>query len=51
MNCEKLSPRQLWVAALTGGLSAGAAAAGRADWRWLLLARRCGWATPPSTPS
>ena len=37
MDCEKLSPRQLWVAVLTGGLSAGAAAAGRADWRWLLL--------------
>ena len=34
MDCEKLSPRQLWVAVLTGGLSAGAAAA---DWRWLLL--------------
>lgn len=55
MNCEKLSPRQLWVAVMTGGLSAGAAAAGRADWRWLLLAavlgtalgwlllRRVGW--------
>ena len=28
MDCEKLSPRQLWVAVLTGGLSAGAAAAG-----------------------
>lgn len=38
MNSEKLSPRQLWVAVMTGGLSAGAAAAGRADWRWLLLA-------------
>lgn len=42
MNCEKLSPRQLWVAVLTGGLSAGAAAAGRADWRWLLLAAALG---------
>ena len=36
MNSEKLSPRQLAVAVLVGGLSAGAAAAGRADWRWLL---------------
>ena len=36
MNPEKLSPRQLAVAVLVGGLSAGAAAAGRADWRWLL---------------
>ena len=42
MNCEKLSPRQLWVAVLTGGLSAGAAAAGRADWRWLLLSAALG---------
>lgn len=42
MNCEKLSPRQLWVAALTGGLSAGAAAAGRTDWRWLLLSAALG---------
>lgn len=42
MNCEKLSLRQLWVAALTGGLSAGAAAAGRADWRWLLLSAALG---------
>ena len=38
MSSERLSPRQLWVAVMTGGLSAGAAAAGRADWRWLLLA-------------
>ena len=37
MNSEKLSPRQLSVAVMTGGLSAGAAVAGRADWRWLLL--------------
>jgi len=37
MKSEKLSPRQLSVAVMTGGLSAGAAAAGRADWRWLLL--------------
>ena len=36
MNSEKLSARQLRVAVLTGGLSAGAAAAGMADWRWLL---------------
>ena len=36
MNLDKLSPRQLAVAVLVGGLSAGAAAAGRADWRWLL---------------
>ena len=36
MNLEKLSPRQLAVAVLVGGLSAGAAAAGRADWWWLL---------------
>lgn len=44
MNSEKLSPRQLWVAVLTGGLSAGAAAAGRADWRWLLLSAALGTA-------
>ena len=37
MNSEKLSSRQLAVAVLVGGLSAGAAAAGRADWRWLLV--------------
>lgn len=36
MKSEKLSPRQLAVAALVGGLSTGAAAAGRVDWRWLL---------------
>lgn len=42
MNSEKLSPRQLWVAVTTGGLSAGAAAAGLADWRWLLLAAAVG---------
>lgn len=36
MNSEKLSPRQPAVAVLVGGLSAGAAAAGRTDWRWLL---------------
>ena len=36
MSSEKLSPRQLAVAVLVGGLSAGAAAAGRVDWRWLL---------------
>ena len=44
MNSEKLSPRQLWVAVMTGGLSAGAAAAGRADWRWLMLAAALGTA-------
>lgn len=44
MNSEKLSPRQLWVAVMTGGLSAGAAAAGRADWRWLLLSAALGTA-------
>ena len=37
MKSEKLSPRQLAIAVLVGGLSTGAAAAGRADWRWLLL--------------
>ena len=36
MNRDKLSTRQLAVAVLVGGMSAGAAAAGRADWRWLL---------------
>ena len=36
MNSEKLSPRQLSAAVMTGGLSAGAAFAGLADWRWLL---------------
>ncbi len=44
MRCEKLSSRQLAVAVLTGGLSTGAAAAGRADWRWLLLAAALGTA-------
>ncbi len=42
LNSERLSPRQLWVAAMAGGLSAGAAAAGRADWRWLLLSAALG---------
>ena len=42
MNSEKLSSRQLAVAVLAGGLSTGAAAAGRADWRWLLLAAAAG---------
>lgn len=37
MKGEKLSPRQLAVAVMTGGLSAGAAAAGGADWRWMLV--------------
>lgn len=36
MSSQRLSPRQLSVAVLTGGLSAGAVAAGRADWWWLL---------------
>lgn len=36
MRSDKLSSRQLSVAVLVGGLSIGAAAAGRADWRWLL---------------
>ena len=36
MSSDKLSSRQLAVAVLVGGLSAGAAAAGRTDWRWLL---------------
>ena len=42
MKSEKLSARQLRVAVLVGGLSAGAAAAGRADWRWLLLTAAVG---------
>ena len=37
MNSDKLSGRQLSVAALVAGLSWTAAFAGRADWRWLLL--------------
>lgn len=44
MNSEKLSARQMSVAVLVGGLSTGAAAAGRADWRWLLLAGALGTA-------
>lgn len=44
MKSEKLSPRQLAVAVMTGGLSTAAAAAGRADWRWLLLAAVLGTA-------
>ncbi len=36
MNSDKLSPRQVSAAVLVGGLSAGAALAGGADWRWLL---------------
>lgn len=36
MKSEKLSTRQLAVAVMVGGLSVGAAAAGRTDWRWLL---------------
>ena len=36
LNSEKLSARQLAVAVLVGGLSAGAAAAGRVNWWWLL---------------
>ncbi|MBD5134005.1 MAG: hypothetical protein HDT38_05995 [Clostridiales bacterium] len=42
MKSEKLSPRQLAVAVMVGGMSAGASAAGRADWRWLLLAAALG---------
>ena len=37
MKSEKLSTRQLAVAVMVGGLSIGAAAAGRTDWRWLLV--------------
>ena len=36
VKSEKLSPRQLSVAVLVGGLSTGAVAADGADWRWLL---------------
>ena len=36
MTSGKLSPRQLAAAVMTGGLSVGAAWAGRADWRWML---------------
>lgn len=47
MNEEKLSGRQLAVAVMTGGLSTAAAAAGGADWRWMLaavpLAAAAGW--------
>ncbi len=42
MEVEKLSGRQLWVAAVTAGLSTAAAVAGRADWRWMLLAAPLG---------
>lgn len=42
MKNETLSARQLRVAVITGGLSTGAAAAGRADWRWLLPAAAMG---------
>lgn len=44
MKSERVSPRQLRVAVLAGGLSAGASAAGLADWRWLLLAAVLGTA-------
>jgi len=44
MNREKLSPRQLAVTVMVGGLSAGAGAAGRADWRWMLAAVPVGMA-------
>lgn len=44
MSSRRLSPRQLSVAVLTGGLSAGAAAAGRADWWWLLALTPVGMA-------
>ncbi len=42
MEVEKLSGRQLWASAATAGLSTAAAAAGRADWRWMLLAAPLG---------
>lgn len=44
MKSERLSARQLSVAVMVGGLSAGAAAAGRSDWRWLLAAAALGTA-------
>ena len=44
MKCEKLSARQLAVAAMVGWLSCGAAAAGRSDWRWLLCSAALGTA-------
>lgn len=44
MKSKKLSARQLAVAVMVGGLSAGAAAAGRSDWRWLLAAAALGTA-------
>jgi len=37
LTAEALSGRQLAVASVVSGLSAGAAAAGRVDWLWLLL--------------
>lgn len=42
MKSEKLSPRQLAVAVLVGGLSIAAALAGRTDWRWLLACAPAG---------
>lgn len=47
MSSDRLSGRQLSVAALVGGLSHGAVFAGVTDWRWLLagvpLAALVGW--------
>lgn len=42
MKSEKLSPRQLSVAVLVGGLSTGAAVAGWTDWWWLLACAPAG---------
>lgn len=44
MKNGTLSARQLAVAVMVGGLSAGAAAAGHGDWRWLLAAAALGTA-------
>lgn len=44
MNNKTLSARQVAVAVMVGGLSAGAAAAGYGDWRWLLAAAALGTA-------
>ena len=37
VNPEKLSARQLWVAALVAGLSPAAAVAGEGNWLWMFL--------------
>lgn len=42
MGSDKLSGRQLSVAALVGGLSHGAALCGGIDWRWALVATPAG---------